>query len=132
MEYRKSAHAVTSLNYHFVFVTKYRKPVLTGEVAEYLKKDIIRLMKGREAEVLEIETDKDHVHILAELSPKYSIKDMVAMLKGITARNLRREFPGELAKYYWKKVFWASSYFVATTGGASLDTIKKYVENQGK
>lgn len=130
MEYHRTTHAVYGLQYHIVFVTKYRQKCINQEIGERLKQEFIRLIEGREGCVLAIEVMEDHVHILAELSPKYAIANEIAMLKGVTARILRRDYTEYITPYLWKGKFWSGSYFIASSGGVTLDVLKQYVENQ--
>lgn len=104
--------------------------MITGSVEELLKKESIRMIEHFEGKVVEIETDMDHIHILAELSPKYSVTEVVNSLKGVSSRMIRKNFP-ELDDNKDKKGrFWSPSYYCATTGGVTVETIKKYVESQ--
>ena len=119
MEYRKSSHAVYGLQYHIVLVTKYRRKCINEEIGDRLKKEIIRLIEG-------------HVHILAELSPKYAVANEIATLKTVTARVLRRDYEDYLKQFLWGDNFWSRSYFVATSGGVTLDVLKEYVETQNR
>lgn len=130
MAEKKRSHAVYDLNYHIVLVTKYRRPVLAGEVAEHLKRECIRLIDEKEGAVREIETDMDHVHILAELSPKYPVTGLINSLKGVTSRILRRDHWDEISKDLWGDSLWSESYYVATAGGVTIDTIRQYVQSQ--
>lgn len=95
-----------------------------------IQSEFIRLIEGREGCVLAIEVMEDYVHILAELSPKYAIASEIAMLKGVTARILRRDYKEYITPYLWKGKFWSGSYFIASSGGVTLDVLKQYVENQ--
>lgn len=131
-EYTHGAHAVYALEYHIVLVVKYRKPCLTGEIAEQCKRECIRILEHYEGKVLQIETDKDHIHIVVSLGTKYSIKEIVNVLKGVSARMLRRDHGDEIRQYLWNDSFWSDSYFIATSGGVTLDVLKKYVEEQGR
>ena len=90
---RNLGHAVFELKYHIILVTKYRRPVLTDEIAERLKKETERLItESFNGQVIEMETDMDHIHILAEISPRYSIAEVVNVLKGVTSRILKSEY----------------------------------------
>lgn len=91
MEYRHGKHSVYSLNYHIVFVTKYRRPCITEEIGDFLKAEIIRLIESMEGHVSEVEYHRDHIHILAELSPKHAISEQIGVLKGVTARNVKKD-----------------------------------------
>ena len=133
MEYRHGNHSVYGLQYHIVLVTKYRKKCISPQMAEFLKEDITRLIRLLEGDVLEVNTDLDHVHILAELSPKKSIQDVIGVLKGCTARNVKTKFQEELKEFYngEKYSFWSNSYFISSCGGVNLEVVKKYIEQQG-
>lgn len=130
MAEKKKGHAVYSLTYHIVFVTKYRRRVLTGEVAERLKAECRRLIEGMGGEVIEMETDADHIHILADLSPRRSVTDQVNVLKGVTARMIRRDLWDEVSSQLWGSSLWSESYYIATAGGVTVERLKKYVEFQ--
>ena len=132
MEYRKSSHAVYGLQYHIVLVTKNRRKCINEEIGDRLKKEIIRLIEGHEGHVVSIETVCDHVHILAELSPKYAVANEIATLKTVTARILRRDYGDYLKQFLWGDSFWSRSYFIATSGGVTLDILKEYVETQNR
>lgn len=92
MEFRHGKHSVYSLNYHIVFVTKYRRPCITEEIGDFLKAEIIRLIESMEGHVSEVEYHRDHIYILAELSPKHAISEQIGVLKGITARNVKKRY----------------------------------------
>ena len=130
-DYHTSSHAVFLLQYHLVLVTKYRKKVLAGEVAEDLKSICQRLItENFEGRIVEMETDKDHIHILFDIGPKYSVTEVVNSLKGVSSRLLRRDHKEELQKLLYGSSLWSESYFVSTTGGVTIEILKKYVESQ--
>lgn len=85
-----------------------------------------------EAELLEFEGEGDHVHLLVNYPPKVSVSKLVNSLKGVSSRKIRREFPEELKKKLWAGALWSPSYFAGSCGGASLDTIKEYIQNQAR
>ena len=132
MALKKKQHAVCEIRYHIVLVTKYRRPVIKGEIADHLKAECCRLIENFDGEVIEIETDMDHVHILAAFGPEYSIRTVMNSLKGVTARIIRRDHWEEVSKQLWGDSFWSDSYYVGTCGGVTVETIRKYVENQGR
>lgn len=133
MEYRKGSHSVYGLQYHIVLVTKYRKKCIQGKVKTYLLNALEQNIEWKGGRVLEMNSDLDHVHMLVELSPNYAVKDVVANLKGVTSRMVRKLYKEELSGYYWDSdSFWSDSYFISTTGGACLEVIQKYIEEQGK
>jgi len=128
----KSSHAFYSLQYHLILVVKYRRPALKNEkVRERLKEIFWSLQDKVGIEIIAQEPSKDHVHILFKATPKTNLVKVINILKGVSARYLRKEFP-QLKKYLWGESFWNDSYFIATTGQVSLDVLKKYVESQAK
>ena len=132
MECKKQGHSVYYIRYHLVIATKYRRKILKDGFGEYLKKLMLGI--GRqlpEIEIIEVNTDKDHVHMLLSIPPKFSISEVVKELKAKTGLRMRRKFPF-LDKVYWGKGgIWSRGYFVSTVG-VSESTIRKYIEMQGK
>lgn len=128
--YRKKAHAVYLTTYHIVFVTKYRRPCINRDLSMFLKSQITKLIEGNKGLVHAIETDWDHIHILAELPIDQAVAKFIGVLKGVSAQNAGKQFADYLSAFYWGGSFWSDSYFVASTGGVTLDVIKKYVESQ--
>ena len=126
-KYKVNRNVVYSCKYHIVWCPKYRRKVLIGEVEKRLKKIVEEVAKENNVEIIEMETDKDHTHILCEVDPQFGINKFVRLAKGRSSRMLREEFP-----YLKKKLptLWSNSYFVSTVGGASLEVIKQYIENQ--
>lgn len=123
-------HCVYNINYHLVLMTKYRHPVINNEVLERF----IGIAKERlltwEGELIEVNGEPDHVHLLIELPPKHAVSDFVNALKTSSSRLIRKEFAVHLQPYYWKPVFWSKSFCVTSCGGAPLDVIKQYIVNQ--
>ena len=132
MALKKQVHAVCELKYHIVLVTKYRRPVIKGIIADHLKEECRRLIEHYDGDVVEIETDMDHVHILAAFGPEHAIRTIINALKGVTARIIRRDHWEEVSKQLWGDSFWSDSYYISTCGGVTVETIRKYVENQGR
>ena len=134
MEYKldKGCHSVYSLQFHLVLVVKYRKKVLVGKLAERLKKMIEEIAQHFGVEIIEQETDKDHIHILFSSRPTIMLSKFVNSLKSVTSRKLRREFPEVMKREVWGGKFWSPSYFIATTGQVKLEDVKKYVQSQGR
>lgn len=128
----KNLHAVFDLEYHLVIVTKYRHPVLTDEVKESLLRHTYRLFENNfDCKVLEVNTDKDHIHILFSAKPQVQLSKLVNSYKTATSRLLRKEFSDFLASYYSKPYFWSRSYFICTVSERSHDVVTAYIENQG-
>ena len=126
-EVRSNNNVVYRCNYHVVWCPKYRRPVLTGDVDERLKQIIRHVCLERDAPIEAIETMPDHVHLLVVCDPQYGIHRLVKQIKGRSSRLLRQEFPHLKSRL---PTLWTNSYFVATTGGATLEVVKRYVEDQ--
>ena len=126
-EYRTGPHTVYDIQYHFVWVTKYRYHVLTGEVAERARELILQSCLSREIKIIKGHVSKDHVHILASCPPKFSPAKVMQYLKGRSSRLLQEEFP-HLKKRYWGQHLWARGYFCATVGVVTKEQIKEYIE----
>ena len=123
---------VCNINYHIVWLVKYRRKVLSEEIEAYLK-DIIQSIaedKGFTVELFEV-GDRDHVHVFVSAPPKLSITSIVKYMKGISGRKLLERFP-ELRESLYNGELWNHSYYVETVGCISEETIKKYIENQIK
>lgn len=125
-------HCVYRLQYHVVFVTKYRRPCITDEMGIYMVENADRILKQWQGRVLEGKSDKDHIHLLIEMHPKYELSKYIGVLKQTLSRIIRRDYPEEVNRYLWGDAFWSKSFYIATAGGASLETLKKYIESQGK
>ena len=83
-----------------------------------------------EAKLIEFDGEHDHVHLLVNYPPKVAISKLVNSLKGVSSRSLRKQFKQHIEKYYWKGVLWSPSYFAGSCGGAPIDIVRKYIENQ--
>ena len=131
MEYVKTAHSVYHLQYHVVWVCKYRRRILNPGVCGYIRKLLPKLLRSMPGmELKSIGFDKDHVHMVMSIPPKYSISTAMGKLKSQSASQLRKAFPW-LAKVYWdEKIVWSPGYFVSSIG-VDEETVKKYVEHQG-
>jgi putative transposase len=126
---RTKRHVISSLHLHLVFVTKYRKKVFSSLMMERLKYHFQSVCNDFDCRLIETNGEKDHVHLLVQPLPHTTPSKLVNSLKGVSSRYMRREFP-ELEKYYWKGGLWSPSYFIASCGGAPLDIVKEYIENQ--
>ena len=131
MPITKSYHCVYDTHYHLVFPVKYRKALLSQDVVS----SIIDTMRGIEERYdLKLEQfgdDKNHVHLLLSFHPKYSVGEIVRIIKSLTARHLFKQYP-ELKKELWGGEFWTDGYYVGTVGtGGSWAVVERYVKNQG-
>ncbi|MDD1738995.1 MAG: IS200/IS605 family transposase [Methanothrix sp.] len=132
MKYKldRSAHSVYSLHYHLVVVIKYRRKALYDEVIrERLKQIIWDLADELGIKILAQEPAEDHLHIIFTATPTTNLSNVVNVIKGVTARRLRQEFP-QTKEFLWGDSFWSNSYFIASTGQVSLDVLMQYVESQ--
>ena len=132
MHYRVSGHGMYHLEYHVVWVCKYRRRILKPGVTVYLEKILRGLLRSMPGVLLEtIGFDHDHLHMVMHIPPKYSVASVMAQLKSQSASRMRKKFIW-LQKVYWKEnILWSPGYF-ASTIGADEETIKRYVEYQGR
>ncbi|MDJ0727482.1 MAG: IS200/IS605 family transposase [Prochloraceae cyanobacterium] len=126
--YRRGRHSVTLLYTHLVFVTKYRQKIFTCEHIDYLSEVCNQVAKKMDFQVLEINGEEEHIHLLIEYPPKLSISQIVNSLKGVTSRMLRKKYNSIATMQH----LWSPSYFAVSCGGAPLEKIKEYIENQRK
>jgi putative transposase len=129
--YRKSSHTVYDLKYHLVWVTKYRKPVLRGEIAERVRDLIREICKAREVEIIKGHVSSDHVHVFLSVPPHLSVSQLTQSLKGKTSRKMMMEYK-TLSRAFWGRHIWARGYFAASSGNVTDEVIMKYIEQQGK
>ena len=128
---QSSSHAVYSIKLHIVFVTKYRRKTLTPEVLVYLKTAFADCLTAWRCELVEFGGEPDHVHLLVDIHPALDISILINNLKTASARRTRNRFAGHLAAFYSKPLFWHRAYFVGSVGGATLETVRAYVDAQG-
>lgn len=121
-----------SLKVHIVLVTKYRKQLLKGNIADDVKQKISSICKSKEWEIIAMETDKDHIHFLVEYDATDRVCDIVKVVKQETTYYLWQKYGSFLSKQYWKKrIFWSDRYFACSIGEVSSATIQKHIESQG-
>ncbi len=128
-DYRTSSHSKYSLHVHVVWVTKYRKKVLTGEIALSVRKNIREICKRNDVEILKGHVAKDRVHLLVSMPPHLSVSKMMKYIKGASSRKLLKEYKG-LNKTFWGRHLWARGYFAVSSGNVTDEVIKMYIENQ--
>ena len=131
-ELRTNRHSKYSLKYHLVVVTKYRNKCITPEMLLELEKIFIRLLESQNSTILEFNGEEDYVHILFETPPQVQLSKLVNTLKTVSSRLIRKKFKNHLDEYYSKPIFWSRSYCIISTGEASIEIVKKYIQNQGK
>lgn len=121
---------VYSIQYHIVWCVKYRHKVLEGQVEKRLLELLKQIAVDNGFHILEINTDKDHVHLLINCSPQHYIPNMIKAMKGVSARLLMKEYGNSLRKKLWGGHLWNPSYFVATVSENTEEQIRKYIQNQ--
>ena len=128
---QSSSHAVYSIKLHIVFVTKYRRKTLAPELLDYLKRAFADCLAAWRCTLLEFGGEADHVHLLVDIHPALDISVLINNLKTASARRARARFAQHLSAFYSKPVFWHRAYYVGSVGGATLETVRAYVDAQG-
>jgi len=128
-EYRKGSHTVYDIKYHIVWITKYRKAVLRGEIGIRLRELIRQTCEAQEVYIEKGHIAVDHVHLLLSVPPNIAVSDLVQWLKGRSSRKMLDEF-GELRRQFWGQHLWARGYFVASSGNVTDEVIAQYIEMQ--
>ena len=113
-----------------VSVTKNSRKCFTGAMLDRLKEIVTDLCQKWEVELLEFNEEADHVHLLLDMHPNIMPNKFINNLKTVTSRLMRKEFAEHLAEFYWKPVLWTRAYCLLRTGGATIDTIRQYIEKQ--
>ena len=128
-KYRLGAHTKTDLKVHVVWLPKYRKPVLTGEVAVRVRDLIRQIAAEHELEIISGKVARDHVHVFLSYRPNQDVSRIMQWLKGISSRVLLQEFP-RLRKQFWGRHFWARGYLAVSSGTITDEMVKEYIEEQ--
>jgi putative transposase len=131
-EYRTGRHVIFKLHVHLVFVTKYRRGVITDRVRAFLKEAMEKVCLDFEADLMAFDGEDDHVHLLIAYPPKVAISSLVNSLKGASAYRLKAQQFTEVQRKLWGKHFWSPSYCAVSCGGAALETVKTYIQDQRK
>ena len=121
---------VYRLSVHIVFVTKYRRKVITKEILGDLEKIFNRLCENQKCQLKTFNAEADHCHLLVEMYPDVAPSRLINTLKTVSSRLIRRDYKSHLDKFYHKPVFWTGAYCIISTGGAPLEIIKQYIESQ--
>ena len=129
-EYNRGSHSVYKLTYHIIFVTKYRRKVITTEIGDFMKNHADYLCARLDCTLISAETDEDHMHLLISMPPDIAPVKLVNSLKTQLSKEVRSTYKEHVEKYLWKDTFWSASYFCATTGSVSMETVKSYSEGQ--
>jgi putative transposase len=128
--WRTGRSCVFKNHVHLVFVTKYRRDVFTAEMLGRLRSILAETCAQMDCELLEFGGEDDHVHCLVSVHPKLAVSTLVAKLKGKSSYMLRKAFWPSIKRMLWGSHFWSPSYCVVSCGGASLDVVKAYIEQQ--
>ncbi|ANB57510.1 transposase IS200 like family protein [Anoxybacillus sp. B7M1] len=131
MKLDSNNHSVFSLHYHLVLVVKYRREVFTDEISDFAKNMFIEIGSKYNITLTEWNHDNDHVHVLFKAHPNSELSKFINAYKSASSRLIKKNFPHIRTKL-WKEMFWSRSFCMLTTGGAPIDVIRKYIENQGK
>lgn len=127
---RTGRHCVFLLHAHLVFTTKFRHRVFEERHLVRMEEVMREVCRDFECELVEFNGESEHVHLLVNFPPKVAISRLVNSLKGVSSRRLRQEFP-ELRRHYWRaQRLWSVSYFAGSLGGATLEVLRRYIENQ--
>jgi REP-associated tyrosine transposase len=127
--YRTSSHSRYDIKYHFVWVTKYRKSILTGDVGVRVRELVREVCRTNDIEILQGAVSRDHVHVLLSCPPTMSPSKIMPYIKGKSSRKLMQEFK-HLQKQYWGRHLWARGYFVASSGNVTDEAIMAYIKQQ--
>ncbi len=128
---KSTSNATYDIQYHFVWILKYRKRVLINEVKSRLEELFHECAEINQFDIMELSIQPDHVHILLSAKPRYSPADIMQLVKGGSSKIIKKEFP-ELQEFLWGDSFWADGYFVSTNSVVSESIIRNYIKNQDK
>ena len=129
-EYRRGRSVICALHVHLVFVTKYRRGVFTDRAHVVLRDAFLGVCAEFDAVLKEVNGEDDHVHLLVEYPPTVQLSKLVNSLKGVSSRRLRQQNFPEVMRKLWGEHLWSPSYFAASCGGAPLEIVKQYIEQQ--
>ena len=127
---RRGRHVVFNLHVHLVFVAKYRRKVFTKEVLDDMRGIFESVCTDFEAQLVEFDGEDDHVHLLVNYPPKVSISKLVNSLKGVSSRMIRQKKYPSIKQKLWGGALWSPSYFAGSCGGAPIEIIRQYIEQQ--
>ena len=130
LTHKHGFRSVYTLTVHIVFVTKYRRKAIDAAMLQRLGGIFTETCEKWECTLIEFNGESDHVHLLVNFSPQVQLSKLIANLKTVSSRLLRKEFQAKLERIYTKPVFWSGSYFVASCGGVTIQTLRNYVEGQ--
>lgn len=129
-DYYTNQHCCFLLQYHLVLITKYRHPVLTNEIEDWIKEYTKNYFKEHDLIIKSFEVMPDHLHVLFDAPPQINLANLVNAYKSATSRLLRKNFSRQLEPYYWKPYFWSNSYFIGSVSDKSFKVVQNYINNQ--
>ena len=129
MEYKKGSHTIYNIEYHFVWVTKYRYKILEGNIAHRAREILRQGCQTNKITIVRGSVSRDHVHMLLSCPPTLAPSKIMQLLKGRSSKMLQEEFES-LRKRYWGQHLWATGYYCSTVGAVTEEMIKQYVESQ--
>lgn len=132
--YKTESHNKFLLQYHLIFVCKYRKKLLSANnIASDIKKLSLEICSNHNVIIHYMEVDKDHIHYMIETTPNINLSNLVRTIKSYTTYHIWKKYSAYLSKCFWKeKTFWSDGYFISSIGNVSRETLQFYIENQGK
>ena len=130
MKFDTNNHSVFLLQYHLIMCIKYRNKVIDDVISERLQQIFEYIAPNYHITLEEWNHDMDHVHVLFRGQPNTEISKFINAYKSASSRLIKKEFP-EIRKSLWKEMFWSQSYCLISTGGATIDIIKQYIQSQG-
>ncbi|HNT30423.1 MAG TPA: IS200/IS605 family transposase [bacterium] len=128
---KRTSNATYDIQYHFVWIPKYRKRVLVGGIRERVKELLEEGAEINSFEIMELNIQPDHVHLLVSAKPRYSPSEIMRLLKGGSSRRIREEHP-ELEEFLWGDSFWADGYYVSTHSKVTEEVVRRYIKEQDK
>ena len=133
-EWKSASHNKYLLQYHLIFVCKYRKKLLVSQnIADDVKRLSIEICNKHRVNIKYMETDKDHIHYMIETRPNINLSNFVRTMEGYITYHIWEKYPNYLSKCFWNKhTLFSDGYFLASIGNVSQDVLKEYIENQGK
>ena len=127
---RHGRHCVFLMHVHLVFVTQSRRDVFTKEILDTLRGIFASVCRDFESELVEFDGEDDHVHLLVHYPPKVSVSSLVNSLKGVSSRMIRQKQYPSIRKKLWRGALWSPSYFAGSCGGAPIEIVRQYIEQQ--
>lgn len=129
-DFISKGRSVSNMKAHLVLTSKYRRKVLNAEMLKRLGEIVEDLCQKWDCKLIEFNGEEDHVHLLFQYFPQMELTKFINNLKTVTSRRLRSEFQERVDQFYWKDVLWNGSYFIASCGGVTVSTLRKYIESQ--